>query len=125
MHLCIVITYPNLAVSSDDSYNADTDEPTAEDEYINSVPDPQLQTELRWRKYLRCLRQGAWGDHITMQGIADKLCVKINVFSSHHPILSVAPRTGSTECDISVGLIMQYHYVGLETSTAECTTNYP
>ena len=49
-------------VSSDDSYNADTDQPTAEDEYINSVPHPQLQTELKWHKYLRCLRQGAWGD---------------------------------------------------------------
>ena len=29
-------------VSSDDGYNADTDQPTAEDEYKNSVPDPQL-----------------------------------------------------------------------------------
>ena len=30
------------SVSSDDAYNTDTDQPTAEDEYINSVPDPQL-----------------------------------------------------------------------------------
>ena len=102
-------------VSSDDSYNADTEQPTAEDEHINSVADPQLQTELRWSKYLRCLRQGAWGDHITMQGIADMLCVKINVLSSHHPMLSVTPGTGSAECEIFVGLIMQYHYVGLDT----------
>ena len=43
-------------VSSDDSYNADTEQPTAKDEYINSVADPELQTELRWRKYLRRLR---------------------------------------------------------------------
>ena len=110
-------------VSSDDSYNADTDQPTAEDEYINSVSDPQLQTELKWRKYLRCLRQGAWGDHITMQGIADMLCVKINVLFSHHSILSVTPGTGSAECEISVGLIMQYHYVGLETCGSNVEQN--
>ena len=110
-------------VSSDDSYNADTDQPTADDEYINSVPNSQLQTELRWRKYLRSLRHGAWGDHITMQGIADMLCVKINVLSSHHSILSVAPGTGSAECEISVGLIMQYHYVGLETSGSNVEQN--
>ena len=51
-----------------------------------------------------------------MQGIADMLCVKINVLSSHHPILSVAPRTGSAECEISMGLIMQYD---LETSVEQ------
>ena len=107
-------------VSSDDSYNADTDQPTAEDEYINSVPDPQLQTELKWRKYLRCLRQGAWGDHITMQGIADMLCVKTNVLSSHHSILSVAPGTGSAECEISVG---QYFYINLETCGSNVEQN--
>ena len=49
MHLCIG-GFLSKPVSSDDSYiNADTDQPTAEDEYINSVPDPQLQTELKWR----------------------------------------------------------------------------
>ena len=96
-------------VSSDDSYNADTEQPTTEDEYINSVADPQLETKLRWDKYLRCLRQGAWGDHITMQGIADMLSVKINVLSSHHPMLLVTPSNTSAECEIFVGLIMKYH----------------
>ena len=66
--------------SEDDDYNADTAQPTAEDEYIDSVADPHLQTELRWQKYVTCLRQGAWGDHITMQAIADMLSVKIISF---------------------------------------------
>ena len=52
--------------SEDDDYNADTEQPTTEDQYINSVVDPQMQTELRWQKYVKCLRQGAWGDHITL-----------------------------------------------------------
>ena len=63
---------------------ANTEPPTDEDEYINSVSDPELQTHLRWHKYLRCLRQAAWGDHINMQAIADMLSVKINVLSSDH-----------------------------------------
>ena len=43
-------------VPSENDYNADTEQPTAKDEYV------RVQTELRWQKYVRCLRQGAWGD---------------------------------------------------------------
>ena len=42
-------------VAPTDSYNADTEPPTQEDEYINSISDPKLQTMLRWEKYLTCL----------------------------------------------------------------------
>ena len=75
--------FPSQPVISHDDYNADTEPPTAEDEYINIVANPQLQIQLRWQKYLRCLRKGAWGDHITIQGIADMLSVKVSVISSH------------------------------------------
>ena len=101
-------------VANDDEYNADTEPPTAEDEYINSVSDPELQTQLRWDKYLRRLRQGAWGDHINMQAIADMLSVKINVLSSDHPVASATPSNSNATCEMSVGLIKQYHYVGLD-----------
>ena len=102
-------------VSSESAYNADTEQPTAEDEYINSVSDPQLQMELRWQKYVEHLRQEAWGDHITLQAIADMLCVKINVLSSNYPMFSVTPAAiCSVKCEIFVGLILQYHYVGLD-----------
>ena len=67
--------------SSNDDYNADTEPPTEEDKYIDSIADPQLQKQLRWKKYLRCWRNGAWGDHITMQAISDMLSVTINVLS--------------------------------------------
>ena len=90
--------------------NANTEHPTAEDEYINSVADPQLQTERIWQKYVRCVRQGAWGDHITLQTIAHML----SVLSSNHPMFSVTPHCCSAECEIFVCLIMQYHYVGLD-----------
>ena len=100
--------------SEDGSFIADTAQPTPEDELINSVSDPQLQCEMRWQKYVRCLRQGVWGDHITLQAIANMLSVKINVFSSNHPMFSVTPVVCSAECEAFLGLILQYHYVGLD-----------
>ena len=71
-------------------------------------------TQLRWDKYLRRLRQGAWGDNLTIQAIADMLSVKINVLSSDHPVASATPSNSNATCEMSVGLIKQYHYVGLD-----------
>ena len=75
-----------MPTCTNDDCNADTKQPTDEDEYIYSIADPQLQTELRWQNYVRCLRRGAWGEHITMQAIADMFSVKISVLSSNHMI---------------------------------------
>ena len=101
-------------VAQNDNYNADTLPPTKVDKYINSISYPELQNELRWQKYLSCLRQGAWGDNIAMQAISDMLSVTINVLSSHHPMFSVTPSNGYVANEIFVGLIIQYHYVGLD-----------
>ncbi len=84
---------------------------TQEDEYIDSIEDPEFQTELRWQKYLRRLKRGAWGDNIAMQAISDMLSVTINVLSSHYPMYSVTPRNHCADKEVFVGLIMQYHYV--------------
>ena len=94
-----------------DDYNADTEPPTQEDEYIDSIADPELQTQLRWQKYLICLKQGACGDNIAMK---DMLSVTINVLSSHYPMYSVTPRNHCADNEVFVGLIMQYHYVGFD-----------
>ena len=59
-------------------------------------------------------RQGAWGDNLTIQAIADMLSVKINVLSSDHPAASATPSNGNATCEVSVGLIKQCHYVGLD-----------
>ena len=42
------------------------------------------------------------------------LSLKINVLSSDHPAASVAPSNSNATCEMSVGLIKQYHYVGLD-----------
>ena len=90
-------------VVSHDAYNADTEPPTA-DEYISSVADPQLRLQLEWEKYLSRLRNGAWGDHIALQGIADMLHVTINVLCSHSPTVTVTPRNDDVVCEVFVGL---------------------
>ena len=101
-------------VAHNDNHNADTEPPTEEDKYIESITDPQLQKQLRWEKYLRSVKNGAWGDHITMQAISDMLSVTINVLSSHYPMYSVTPSNYCAAKEVFVGLIMQYHYVGLD-----------
>ena len=101
-------------VERNDGYNADTVAPTKEDEYIASIADPQLQTELKWQKYLKQLKDGAWGDNIAMQAISDMLSVTITVLSSHYPAYSVTPQNHCATNELFVGLIMQYHYVGLD-----------
>ena len=101
-------------VAQNDGYNADTLSPTKVDKYIDSISYPELQNELRWQKYLSYLRQVPWGDNIAMQAISDMLCVTINVLSSHHLMYSVTPSNGYVANEIFVGLIMQYHYVGLD-----------
>ena len=94
-------------VASNDPYNADTEPPIAEDEYINSVTDPQVRKHLKMHQYVKNLRQGAWGDNITIQTIADMLKLHINVMSSHHPMYAVTPSNSNNAlCEIFVGLIM-------------------
>ena len=98
-------------VAQNDGYNADTEPPTQENMYIDSIADPELQAQLRWQKYVRCLRKG---DNIAMQAIADMLNVTIHVLSSDYPVYSVIPQSNCADFELFVGLIMQYHYVSLK-----------
>ena len=80
-------------VASHDAYNADTEPPTAQDAYIETIADHQLQTELRWAKYLQRFKDGAWGDHIEIQSICDMFNVTVNVLSSQNSIIiPILPR---------------------------------
>ena len=102
-------------VASHHAYNADTEPPTDEDAYIDSIADPELQYMLRWERYLKRLRNGAWGDHIAIQGIADMLNISINVLSSlSATVIPIVPRECCAQNELYVGLILQYHYVSLD-----------
>ena len=54
-------------------YNTDTEPPTAQDAYIETTADHELQMELHWANYVQRLKDGAWGDHIAVQSICEML----------------------------------------------------
>ena len=52
------------------AYNADTEAPNDDDAFINTVRNSEQQLQLRFEKYIHRLRNGAWGDHMVIQGIS-------------------------------------------------------
>ena len=108
-------TFLSAPVPSNDTHNADTETPTAEDEYIAAIDDPDLRAQLQWVRYLERLGNGAWGDNIATQGICEMLNITINVISTYNPnVLSITPSTGTSHGNVYLGLIEQFHYVGLD-----------
>ena len=82
---------------------------------INSPADAILSLEHKWDVYVHLLENGAWGDHITVQGISNMLDIIINVFStiSEH-VTVVIPTNGNSVHNVYIGLIQETHYVGLD-----------
>ena len=89
--------YVSAPVVSDDPSNADTEAPSEQDNIISSVDDLQLRQQLRWLHYLERLNEGAWGDHIAVQGLADMLHVDIHIISTINPDLELI-RTSHNAC---------------------------
>ena len=71
-HCCNFLT----SVCGNDGYNADTEAP---DEYDSYIVNPEEQAQLRWVRYLDRLQNGAWGDHIALQGICNMLRITVEV----------------------------------------------
>ena len=112
------IPFISQPVASDNAYSADTEPPTEEDAYTNSIDDPELQSVLCWKNYLKRLRNGSWGDHIVLQSIANMFTITINVLCSQSAtMVRIEPNNGPGSHELYVGLILQYHYVGLDKLT--------
>ena len=104
----------STAIVGDDynSLNADTEAPTEEDAHISAIEDEDTRAELQWIKYLKRLKEGAWGDHLTVQALANMLCVNINIISTLNPDMEpVKPVDGSSVGTVNLGLLEQFHYV--------------
>ena len=115
-------------MQSNNAYDADTEARSDEDAFIDTICDSKLQVRLRWGRYIHRLRNGAWGDHVAIQGIANEFNVAVNVLTSRHSnMIRIVPRNGNVEHEVYIGLILQYYYVGLDkiavSNSAVNTTN--
>ena len=106
--------------------NADNEPVDEEDVYIESLSDLTVQHELRWQKYLRRLRQGAWGDNIAIVAMCNMFDVCINVYWARQAGTSIVKNTPSVsdgKHELNIGLILQLHFVGLDKLSNETETS--
>ena len=115
---CHLRDFLSEAIQSNNSFNADTDQPTEEDAVISSLSDQNTQLQLRWCKYLRRLRSGAWGDHIAVQGLANMLHVDIRILATGNPNMEPITSAYSPIGVLHLGLIGQFHYMALDQANA-------
>ena len=117
--------FVHQSVASNDGYNADNEALTEEDAYIESVVDPVVQHELRWQKYLRRLSEGAWGDQIALTAICMLFDVKVNGYSASQNGTNVNTLNDCGKREVNIGLIMQFHFVGLDKPSVPIATKMP
>ena len=65
-------------------------------------------------KVLETKRQGAWGDNIAITAICNLYDVSISVLCANAAGTSITPISGCSTDELSIGLIMQFHFVGLD-----------
>ena len=110
-----------------DPVNADNETPDKMDAYIASVPDPDLQSQLCREKYLTRLRDGAWGGHVVLSAMCNMFGITINVLHATKQTCTVitnTPSSGVSTTEVNIGLILQYHYLGLDkVRITDCTNS--
>ena len=99
-------------------YSADTVAPDEYDGYISLMNDYEEQSQFRWERYLDRLSNGAWGDHIALQGISNMLKITIEILkidtNDREIFTTVCPSDGASNYVVNIGLLLQFHYVGLD-----------
>ena len=95
-------------------HGADTEIPTEEDLFINSISNTTTQMQLRWCRYLEKMASVAWGDHVALQGLADMLRVDVHVLSTINPDMEPIKSHHTAIGAVYLGLIGQFHYMALE-----------
>ena len=115
---------------TDRAITGDSEHATVMDHYVEQVPsEPDLE-ELRWQRYLQDMEEGAWADHIAVQGMADMLSMAIRVIATQNPETPlIKPKSGNVNDMLHLGLIGQSHYVSLirdtDTQQIEIQTEPP
>ena len=85
------------------------------DREIDEIEDPEERQNIRWEIYTQRIGENQWGDHLTLQAIADLFSVKIEVICTANPTqpVHINPMHGSETLTLKLGLIGQTHYVAL------------
>ncbi len=113
-------------ISSESVLNCDTEIPNIVDASISSVADPDIRSALVYARYVDRVRSGSWGDHVVVAAIANMFHVTINVVQATQSgcTLSITgPVNDTSNCEINLGLIMQYHFVGLDKQVMHIDNN--
>ena len=101
----------------------DTEPATKEDFILEQIQDLEVRTEMLWQRFLRRLKQNAWGDHIVIQAIAHMLNITITILEhrENYPngfITVILPNDENegnvAENALHLGFIPQHHYTSLE-----------
>ena len=68
-----------MPTNNSNMYNADTVVPDEYDGCIALMSDYEEQSQFRWERYLDRSSNGAWGDHIALQGNSKMLKITIEI----------------------------------------------
>ncbi len=70
-----------------------------------------------YARYVDRVRSGSWGDHVVVAAIANMFHVTINVVQATQcgcTLSITSPVNDTSNYEINLGLVMQYHFVGLD-----------
>ena len=113
-HANIYMPFVVSPIASDNPYNNDTETPDAMDAFIS---DPETSSVLAYERYIERVRSDSWGDHVVISALANMFHVTINVVHARQRdcTISITPPVDSrSNCELNLGLVMQYHFVVLD-----------
>ncbi len=125
-HKEMFMPFVSSPIAPDNVINSDTEIPSAVDASIASVTDPDTRSALVYARYVDRVRNGSWGDHVVIAAIANMYHVSVNVVQARQSGCTVSitsPVNDHSNCEINLGLLMQYHFVGLDKLVVHVTQN--
>ena len=70
-------------------------------------------SQFRWERYLDRWSNGAWGDHIALQGNSKmlKITIEINKIDTNEKeiVTTVCSSHGASNYVVNIGLLLQFH----------------
>ena len=96
-------------ITSENSYNNDTECPDERDITIASISDPDTRSELVFARYVDKVGNDSWGDHVVIAAIANIFHVTFDVVHSRRgcTVSVTRPVNSQSTCEIYLGLLMQ------------------